>query len=71
MEVCVRWVCLIQTQSEVASFDFSYHTLKRSILIQVLPRSNTNTKSASACIHYAKSFCYLHMHVCIVSENCN
>ncbi len=27
-----------------------------------------HTKSANACIHYAKSFCYLLMHVCISSE---
>ncbi len=39
------------------------YTSKRRILIQVLPVLNAYTKSANACIPYAKSFCYLHMHI--------
>ncbi len=38
------------------------YTYKMRILIQVLPVPNASTKSANACIHYAKSFCYLLMH---------
>ncbi len=47
------------------------YTCKRRILIEVLPAPNAYTKSANACIHYAKSICYLLMHICIWCENCN
>ena len=42
------------------------YTAKRRILIEVLPVPNAYTKFANACIHYAKSFCYLLMHICIL-----
>ncbi len=35
------------------------YTSKRSILIQALPAPNAYTRSANACIHFAKSFCEL------------
>ncbi len=40
----------------------------RALLIQVLPVPNAYTKSSDACIHYAKSFCYL---VYALRSNCN
>ena len=42
------------------------YTCKRRILIQVLPPPNLYTKSANACTHFAKSFCCLLMHICII-----
>ena len=47
------------------------YTCKRHILIQVLPVPNAYTRSANAYIHYAKSFCYFLMHICIFTENFN
>ncbi len=38
------------------------YTSKRRILIEVPPVPNAYTKSANACIHYAKFFCYAYMH---------
>ncbi len=42
--------------------DAQAYTSKRRILIQVLPATNAYTKSANACIYFAKSFCCLLMH---------
>ncbi len=39
------------------------YTSKRRILTEVLPVPKAYIKSANACIHYAKSFCYLLMHI--------
>ncbi len=39
---------------------------KRRTFIQVLPPANLYTKSAHAYIHFAKSFCYLLLHLCIL-----
>ena len=41
------------------------YTSKRRKLIQVLPVPNAYTKFGDAYIHFANSFCYLLMHVCI------